>query len=67
MDHLRCVRCQDIIGVYEPMRVILGDGRVRAGSRLTLGSELQGTESLVFHEHCHLAAAAGSARSYGEM
>lgn len=37
MDPLHCEGCQEIIGVYEPMRVILRDGSERTGSRLTLG------------------------------
>jgi len=56
MDRLRCARCQDIIGVYEPIMVILRDGSKRAGSPLTLNSELQDTQSVAVHEQCHRAA-----------
>ncbi len=55
MDHPRCARCQDIIGVYEPMMVILRDGNECAGSRLTLESELNEPGSVTLHDHCHHA------------
>jgi len=55
MDRPRCARCQDIIGVYEPMVVILPDGSKRAGSHLTLKSELNEPGSVALHEECHHA------------
>ena len=56
MDHPRCAHCQDIIGVYEPMMVVLRDGSERAGSRLTLKSELNEPGNVALHEQCHHAA-----------
>ncbi len=38
--------------MYEPMRVILRDGRERTGSRLTLRDELRQPGSVALHEHC---------------
>lgn len=52
MDDLRCESCQDVIGVYEPMRVILRDGSERTGSRLTLRDELCQPGSVALHEPC---------------
>jgi hypothetical protein len=49
-----CDRCQDVIGVYEPVVVILPDGSERSGSWLTLGSALADPESRALHERCRL-------------
>jgi hypothetical protein len=49
----RCDRCQGVIGVYEPMVVILCDGGEQSGSYLTLGPALTDPESRAFHERCH--------------
>jgi hypothetical protein len=42
-----------VVGVYEPIRVILRDGTERMGSRLTLDAELRQPWSVAIHEHCH--------------
>ncbi len=52
MDDLRCEICQEVIGVYEPMRVILCDGSERTGSRLTLRDELRQPGSVALHKDC---------------
>jgi hypothetical protein len=52
MDSPRCVRCHDIIGVYEPTVVILPDGGKRTGSPLSLGPELADPWNTVIHERC---------------
>lgn len=56
MDRLHCGRCQEIIGVYEPIRVILRDGSEHTGSRLTLRAELHQPGSVTFHEQCLASA-----------
>ena len=53
MDRLRCPYCGDVIGVYEPARVVLDEGSELAGSLLTLRSELQTSGSVMFHERCY--------------
>ncbi|MGZ4183580.1 MAG: hypothetical protein ACXVUL_23195 [Solirubrobacteraceae bacterium] len=49
MDVVRCAFCGDIVGVYEPACLIEEDGRVREGSRLTLGAELERPGVVVLH------------------
>jgi hypothetical protein len=51
---LRCAHCGEVIGVYEPTRVVLGDGTELNGSRLTLRSELETPGSVAVHERCAL-------------
>ena len=46
-------RCGDVIGVYEPARVIFDDGSELPGSLLTLHSELETPESIAVHERCY--------------
>jgi hypothetical protein len=53
MDRLHCPYCGDVIGVYEPARVILDDGSDRPGSLLTLRFELQTPGSILVHERCY--------------
>lgn len=53
MDRLCCARCGDVIGVYEPARVILDDGSELPGSLLTLRSELAAPGSIAVHERCY--------------
>ena len=55
VDRLRCVHCGAIVGVYEPMRPLLRDGRDRRGSPLMLGDQLDVPGSMVVHERCHEA------------
>ncbi len=62
MEHLRCASCGNVIGVYEPMLVMLPDGSEHVGTRLTLDSELEHPQSVALHEHCHRSGGAGSAR-----
>ncbi len=52
MESLRCARCGEVIGFYEPIRVLLPDGTLRKGSRLMLRDELA-TEDRVLHEGCY--------------
>jgi hypothetical protein len=54
MERLWCPCCGEVIGVYEPARVILGDGTELKGSPLTLRSECQTPGSVVVHERCAL-------------
>jgi hypothetical protein len=55
MDRWYCSHCGDLIGVYEPARVILEDGSDLKGSVLTLGFELQPPGSSLVHERCYAA------------
>jgi hypothetical protein len=59
MNQLRCARCDDVIGVYEPVRVFLIDDTMLEGSRLTLGAELQQAGSIAFHYQCCRSVAEG--------
>jgi hypothetical protein len=52
VEWLRCVQCGDLIGVYEPLLLVLHDGSHLTGSRLTLSAELAQPAVLAFHEHC---------------
>lgn len=53
MKGLRCASCGETIGVYERTLVILPDGSERAGSRLTLDSELEDLQRVALHhERC---------------
>lgn len=53
VDRLRCARCGDIIGVYEPTWVLGGDAGSLQGSWLTLRDELQPPGSTALHERCY--------------
>ena len=53
MDRLRCEHCVEIVGVYEPMRLLLPDGRDRHGSPLSLGDQLDVPGRTVVHERCY--------------
>ncbi len=66
MDDLRCESCQDVIGVYEPMRVILRDGSERTGSRLTLRDELRQPGSVALHGDCPRPEGPRGAEDYSE-
>ncbi len=65
MEQLRCAACGEVIGVYEPMLAILPDGSERAGSRLTLDSELEHRTSVAVHERCHRSGSSGSVQDHG--
>ena len=52
MNRVRCVRCNDVIGVYEPMVVILAGGGRYSGSPLTLKAELEEPRNIAIHEQC---------------
>ena len=58
-DRLRCAHCEDVIGVYEPLCVILSDGGVVDGSWLTRGRELEREGGVAFHERCYHLQAEG--------
>ena len=55
MDRVRCQHCGEIVGVYEPMRLLLPDGHDRHGSPLRLGDQLAVPGSTVVHERCYEA------------
>lgn len=67
MDRLRCGYCGEIVGVYEPIRLLLPDGSDRRGGVLSLGDQLAAPGSTVVHEGCHAAydraGAAGAAEA----
>jgi hypothetical protein len=50
---MHCPRCQETIGVYEPLRVLRPDGTVRRGSVLTLAEDLRAAGAVVLHESCY--------------
>jgi hypothetical protein len=53
MDRPRCTYCGEVIGVYEPARVILEDGSDLPGSLLSLRLDLQTPGSVVVHDRCY--------------
>ena len=53
MEQPRCAYCDEIIGVYEPVHVMLGDGTELKGSSLTLGDQLKALGSVALHARCY--------------
>ena len=53
MERSICAYCGEIIGVYEPIRVLLPDASERHGSLLELEAELQAPGVIVVHEGCY--------------
>jgi hypothetical protein len=53
MEQPRCAYCHEIIGVYDPVRVMLRDGTELKGSSLTLGEQLKAPGSLALHARCY--------------
>jgi hypothetical protein len=56
MDYPRCAHCQEIIGTYEQIVVVLRGGSKRLGSSVTLSAELAEAGSMAAHAACHAAA-----------
>jgi hypothetical protein len=54
MERQWCPYCGEVIGVYEPARVVLEDGNHVPGSLLTLRPELQTPGAVAVHERCAL-------------
>jgi hypothetical protein len=54
-DRPRCVHCGEIVGVYEPARLLLTDRTEQQGSRLTLGDQLDTPGGILVHERCYAA------------
>jgi predicted ATPase len=48
---LRCRRCDDVIGAYEPM-VVVRDGRARTTSRAAARQSLDDADEC-YHEACY--------------
>jgi hypothetical protein len=58
LAHLRCTRCGDVIGVYEPIVVVRGGDEVRETSRAAEAAlPLAGAEH--FHSECYAAMSRG--------
>ena len=53
VDRPRCAYYGDIVGVYEPARLLLSEGTELGGSPLTLGDELHTPGAIVVHERCY--------------
>lgn len=51
-DRPRCVHCGEIVGVYEPARLLLSDGTEQHGSRLTLRDQPGPLGGILVHERC---------------
>ena len=66
MDRLRCIYCGEIVGVYEPIRLLLADGSDRRGSTLSLGDQLAAPCRAVVHERCHATYERGRAPGHAE-
>jgi hypothetical protein len=53
---LRCARCGEPIGVYEPIVLLLHeDGSERRGSILTLEGQLETPGAVVLHDACRVS------------
>jgi hypothetical protein len=65
MERLRCVLCGEVIGVYEPVHVILRDGSDLKGSQLTLGPELERPGSAALHDQCYRSGAESPGGQHG--
>jgi len=53
---MRCSRCNEPIGAYEPIRLVCPDGSQRRGSKLTLAQEIRDGGVDVVHESCYAQA-----------
>jgi hypothetical protein len=62
VERLVCAHCGDVIGSYEPIRVVLADGSDRHVGMLTLSAVLALSGSLALHEGCHPALGAERAQ-----
>jgi hypothetical protein len=52
VERQRCAHCGEVIGVYEPIRVLCADGTSVRGSLLTLGDREREPGSALVHERC---------------
>jgi hypothetical protein len=55
VDVVRCAHCDEVIGVWEPAWVVVGDATELKGSLLRLRTELEKPGSMALHECCHSA------------
>lgn len=55
----RCAHCGEVVGVYEPARLLLPDGTHYSGSPLTLEDRLPLPGATVLHERCFEAFVRG--------
>ncbi len=62
MERPRCAHCYEILGVYEPVRVIQHDGTELDGSALTLGEQLGAPGNVVLHARCYAPFMLGDGR-----
>jgi hypothetical protein len=53
MERPRCAYCHEIVGVYEPVRVMQRDDTELTGSRLTLGDQLEAPGSVALRARCY--------------
>jgi hypothetical protein len=65
-DRPRCVQCGEIIGAYEPARLVLSDGITLRVSPLTLGTEPVAPGSVFVHADCSEAFAREGLEGWGE-
>jgi hypothetical protein len=56
VEFVRCAHCDDVIGVYEPVVVVLDGGEVRETSR---AAEPNLTTRRAFHRECWAALRGG--------
>lgn len=59
---LRCVHCEDVIGVYEPM-IVLHNGRARTTSKAAEQDGMGSFPGECYHAACYEPATAGSSRA----
>ena len=55
VNRLRCQHCGEIVGVYEPARLVLSDGTNWRGSPLTFDVAVEAHGAIVVHERCYKA------------
>ena len=65
MERPRCAHCQDVIGTYEPARVMLADGTELTGSFLSMGEKLEDPGSVALHSRCYDVFKQGRAEAAG--
>lgn len=58
-DPWRCQQCADVIGVYEPMVLVL-DGQAHETSRAAIKDRIVGEQARRYHRECYELCSAAS-------
>jgi hypothetical protein len=54
---LRCEHCEDVIGAYEPMMIVLNNGQARVTSKAAEQAGASGFPGECYHAACYEQAA----------